>query len=137
MPGDRQQDDDGAAILLVMVAAVHIHGRRALYRRAAAADAALDEADRAASEQYVILSRNIERREHERLLHDTVLNTLTALARAGADDVAGVVSRCRRDVALIEDALGDPDDPAAGPGARRATWWARCGRSSPSCAPAG
>jgi signal transduction histidine kinase len=56
------------------------------------------------------LSRNIERREHERLLHDTVLNTLTALARAGPGDAAGVVSRCRRDVALIEAALNDPDE---------------------------
>jgi hypothetical protein len=46
-----------------------------LYRRAAATDAALDEADRNAREQYVILSRNVERREHERLLPDTVLNT--------------------------------------------------------------
>jgi signal transduction histidine kinase len=98
------------AILLATVAGVHIYGRRALCRRAAAADAALDEADRAASEQYVILSRNIERREHERLLHDTALNTLTALARAGPGDMAGVVSRCRRDVALIEAALNDPDD---------------------------
>ena len=99
-----------AAILLVMVAGVHIYGRRALCRRAAAADAALDEADRAASEQYVILSRNIERREHERLLHDTVLNTLTALARADPGDMAGVVSRCQRDVDLIEAALNDPDN---------------------------
>jgi signal transduction histidine kinase len=99
-----------ATILLAMVAGVHIYGRRALSGRAAEADAALAEADRAASEQYVILSRNIERREHERLLHDTVLNTLTALARAGPGDVAGVVSRCRRDVALIEAALNDADD---------------------------
>jgi signal transduction histidine kinase len=99
-----------ATILLAMVAGVHIYGRRALSGRAAEADAALAEADRAASEQYVILSRNIERREHERLLHDTVLNTLTALARAGPGDAAGVVSRCRRDVALIEAALNDPDE---------------------------
>jgi signal transduction histidine kinase len=105
-----------AAILLVMVAGVHIYGRRQLYSRAAAADAALDEADRAASEQYVILSRNIEQREHERLLHDTVLNTLTALARAGRDDVAEVVSRCRQDVALIEGVLSDPADLDADPG---------------------
>jgi signal transduction histidine kinase len=104
----------GTAILLVMVASIHLFGRRALGSRAAAADAALDDADRAASEQYAILSRNIERREHERLLHDTVLNTLTALARAGSDDVAKMVGQCRRDVALIEDVLGDPDDPAAG-----------------------
>jgi signal transduction histidine kinase len=101
--------------LLIMVAAVHSYGRRTLYPRAAAADAALDEADRTAREQYVILSRHIERREHERLLHDTVLNTLTALARAGPaapgdrGDEAGAVDRCRQDVVLIEAALRDPD----------------------------
>ena len=104
-----------AAILLVMVAGVHIYGRRQLYSRAAAADAALDEADRAASEQYVILSRNIEQREHERLLHDTVLNTLTALARVGRDDVVEMVGRCRQDVALIEGVLSDPADLDANP----------------------
>src|SRR3984957_3637164 len=104
-----------AAILLVMVAGVHIYGRRRLYSRAAAADAALDKADQAASEQYVILSRNIEQREHERLLHDTVLNTLTALTRAGRDDVAEVVGRCRQDVALIESVLSDPADLDADP----------------------
>jgi signal transduction histidine kinase len=103
-----------AVALLVIVGLVHGYVRRALYGRAAAADAALDEADQAASEQYVILSRNVERREHERLLHDTILNTLTALARSGSDDVAEVVNRCRQDVALIEGALGDPDDLAAG-----------------------
>jgi signal transduction histidine kinase len=112
VPGTGSRMMVAAAFLLVMIASVHTYGRRALYRRAAAADAALAEADWAAREQYVILSRNIERREHERLLHDTVLNTLTALARAGTDDrgdVAEVVSRCRQDVALIEAALSDPD----------------------------
>jgi signal transduction histidine kinase len=103
-----------SAILLVIIGLVHTLGRRTLYGRAAAADAALDEADHAASEQYVILSRNTERREHERLLHDTALNTLTALARNGGADAAGAVNRCRRDLALIEGALGDPDEPAAG-----------------------
>jgi signal transduction histidine kinase len=105
-----------AVLLLIVVAGLHSYGRRELYNRAATADAALDEADRAAGEQYVILSRNIERREHERLLHDTVLNTLTALARARSDDVAEVVSRCRKDVALIQAALGGPGDPDAAPG---------------------
>jgi signal transduction histidine kinase len=104
----------GATILLISVGLVHGYGRRQLYGRAAVADAALDDADRAASEQYAILSRSIERREHERLLHDTVLNTLTALVRAGSDDVAEVVRRCRQDVALIEGALGQPDDLTAG-----------------------
>jgi signal transduction histidine kinase len=107
----------GSALLLCAIALAHGLGRRELYRRAETADAALGEADRAASEQYAILSRNIERREHERLLHDTVLNTLTAIARAAPDDpdnLAGVLDRCRRDVALIEDVLADPADPAAG-----------------------
>jgi hypothetical protein len=101
-------------ILLIVVGLVHGYGWRELYGHAAAADAALDAADQAASEQYAILSRNIERREHERLLHDTALNTLTVLARAGRDNVAEVVNRCRQDVALIEGALGDPDGLAAG-----------------------
>ena len=116
MPNMSNRTITVAAILLIMVASVHIYGRRELYRRAAAADAALDEADRAASEQYVILSRSIERREHERLLHDTVINTLTALARGGNDDMADAVSRCRQDVALIERTLSDPGDPGAAAG---------------------
>jgi signal transduction histidine kinase len=106
----------GAMMVLIVVGLVHNFGRRELYGRAEAADATLDAAARAASEQYAVLARTIERREHERLLHDTVLNTLTALARVGADDPIGVVSRCSRDVALIEDALGDRDNPAAGGG---------------------
>ncbi len=97
----------GSAILLVILALVHLYGRRELYGRALAADADLDRADQAASEQYAILRRNIERRECERLAHDTVLNTLTALARADCDDVVEVANRCRHDVALIEGALGD------------------------------
>jgi signal transduction histidine kinase len=104
----------GATMVLIVVGLVHNFSRRELYARAEAADATLDAAAHAAGEQYAVLARNIERREHERLLHDTVLNTLTALARVGADDPTGVVSRCRQDVALIEDALGDQDNPAAG-----------------------
>jgi len=103
----------GAAILLTAVGLIHAYGRRELYGRAAAADADLHRADLAVREQYAIRSRNMERREHERLVHDTVLNTLTALSRAGVDDVAEVVNQCRRDVALIKNALGDPDDLAA------------------------
>jgi signal transduction histidine kinase len=104
----------GATVIVLVIALVHTLARRELYGRAAAADAAVRGADQAAREQYVVLSANIERREHERLLHDTVLNTLTALARASAEDAAEVASRCRGDVALIEDALADPDDLADG-----------------------
>jgi signal transduction histidine kinase len=103
----------GTSVLLLIIALAHAYGRRVLYRRAEAADAGLARADQAASEQFAIMSATIERREHERLLHDTVLNTLTALARAGGDDVTGVVNRCRQDVALIEDALGVPGEPAS------------------------
>jgi len=120
-PGTGSRMMVAAAVLLGLVASVHLYGRRALYRRAAAADAALAGADQAAAEQYVILSRNVERREHERLLHDTVLNTLTALARAGSPgagdggDAAVAVSRARQDVALIEAALTDQDPDGSVP----------------------
>jgi signal transduction histidine kinase len=104
----------GAAILLLVAGLVHGWGRRVLYGRAGVADANVDRADQAARGQYAILCRNIERREHERLLHDTVLNTLTAVARGSSSAVAEVVTKCRQDVALTEAALGDADDLAAG-----------------------
>jgi signal transduction histidine kinase len=106
----------GAAVLLIIIGLVHTYARRKLYVRAAGADAALASADQAAREQYAVLRANIERREHERLLHDTALNTLTALARTGGGDAATAVRRCRQDVDLIAGALGDPDDLAAGGG---------------------
>jgi signal transduction histidine kinase len=106
----------GAAVLLTIVGLVHGYGRRQLYRRAATADADLALADQSAREQYAVLCRNIERREHERLVHDTVLNTLTALARADYDDAPEALARCRQDVTLIESALGDPDALAEGAG---------------------
>jgi signal transduction histidine kinase len=115
-PGADTRTLTGAAVLLIIVGIVHGLGRGMLYGRAAAADAALDRADRAASEQYAVLSRTIERREHERLVHDTILNTLTALARVRGDGTTEVVNRCRQDVALIEGALGQPDAPAVGAG---------------------
>jgi len=99
--------------LLLVSAAVHWCGRRVLFSHAAKADIALADADAEAREQYVVLSRSIERREHERLLHDTVLNTLTALARAGGSP-ADVTGRAREDVALMEYALGGPGDLEAG-----------------------
>jgi signal transduction histidine kinase len=101
-----------AGILLLAIAAVVWCGYLMLYRRSAAADAALAQADRYSRQQYVILSRNTERREHERMLHDTVLNTLTALRHAGSGDPEEVVGRCRHDVTLMEYVLRDPGDPA-------------------------
>jgi signal transduction histidine kinase len=105
-----------AAALLLGVTVVAWCARRMLYRKAARADIALARADRESREQYVVLSRNIERREHERLLHDTVLNTLTALARPGSGAPGEVVGRCRHDVMLMEYVLSGPDDRAGAAG---------------------
>jgi signal transduction histidine kinase len=101
-----------ASVMLLAVAAAAWCGRWTLYRWAIKADSALARVDGESREQYVVLSRNIERREHERLLHDTVLNTLTALARGGGGDTAGVVGRCRHDVTLMEYVLSAPGGPA-------------------------
>ena len=101
-----------SGLLLLVVLAGHWTARSMLYHRAARADLGFATADREARHQYVALSRTLERREHERLLHDTVLNTLTAISR-GAGGPA-VVARCRQDIALLEHALtasGDPADP--------------------------
>ena len=54
----------GALLLFVLL--IHWTGRGVLYRRAAQADRGFAAADQEAREQYVVLSRNIERREHER-----------------------------------------------------------------------
>ncbi len=98
-----------SSVLLFAVVAVHWSAHRMLSRRASRADAALAVAQAEAREQYVILSRNLERREQDRLLHDTVLNTLTAIARSGA--VGDVTARCRHDISLLEAALREPTDP--------------------------
>jgi signal transduction histidine kinase len=100
-----------AEVMMIAVALAASIGRRMLLRRAVTADAALERDDQSAREQYVLFSRYAERREHERMLHDTILNTLTVLARADGA-TPGAVGRCRTDVALIEHMLGDPDDIA-------------------------
>jgi hypothetical protein len=112
------------AIFLLTIAVVARCGLGMVRRRAATADAALVRADREAREKYVTLLRDVEGREHDRLLHDTVLNTLTALARPAGQpgDAAG---RARLDVSLIESALGAADDlgnaaDTASPGGRPA-----------------
>jgi signal transduction histidine kinase len=105
--------------LLFVVVAMHWLGRRALCGRAAQADAALAAADTEARDQYVILSGNLERREQDRLMHDTILNTLTAVARSGGSTAA--ISQCRQDIALLQGALSDsgitadPGGPGSGP----------------------
>ncbi len=97
-----------ASLVLVFgVALMHWLVRRMLCARAARADGALAAAHREARDQYVILSENIERREQDRLTHDTILNTLTAIARSGG--TAAAVSQCRQDIGLLQSALSDSD----------------------------
>jgi signal transduction histidine kinase len=128
-----------AAANLIATAAAAWCALWLLRRRARAADAGLARADAESRAEYVELTLSTERREHERLLHDTVLNTLTALGRGGAglggaglggaglggaglggagqaDDLGQVAAaaRCRHDITLIEHALGAARD-AAGP----------------------
>jgi signal transduction histidine kinase len=113
-----------ATVMLLAIAAAAWAGRRLLVRRATGADIALEQVDAESRAHYVDLTRHTERREHERLLHDTVLNTLTVLARADPAETGvvakgavaqgfaaqGVVAQCRRDVALMERVLAGPDN---------------------------
>jgi signal transduction histidine kinase len=107
-----------ALALLFVVVATHWLIRQMLCGRATRADAGLAAADREARDQYVILSENIERREQDRLMHDTILNTLTAIARSGGTPAA--ISQCRQDIGLLQSALSDSDTThgrgRAGPG---------------------
>jgi signal transduction histidine kinase len=120
LPGPAVAGDTlGASLaLLLTIAAVVWSGYQILSRRAARADIALGRADAEEHEQHVALSLNAERREHERLLHDTVLNTLAALSRSGQSvgDAHDVVGRCRHDVALMEYVLGAPSTAAQAAG---------------------
>jgi signal transduction histidine kinase len=75
-----------ATVMLLAITAAAWAGRRLLVRRATGVDVALEQLDAESREHFVDLSRHTERREHERMLHDTVLNTLTALARADPAD---------------------------------------------------
>jgi signal transduction histidine kinase len=97
--------------LLFVVVAVHWLVRRVLCGRAMKADDALAAAHQEAHDQYVILSENIERREQDRLMHDTILNTLTAIARSGGTPAA--INQCRQDIALLESALSESGGTAA------------------------
>jgi signal transduction histidine kinase len=107
---------NASVALLFVVVAVHWFIRRMLCSRAVRADAALAAADRDTRDQIVIRSRNIERREQDRLLHDTVLNTLTAIARSGGTGAA--IGQCRHDIAMLERAVSESGDEASadGPG---------------------
>jgi hypothetical protein len=56
----------------------------------------------------VVLAVVRDRRERERIIHDTVLNTLTGIAWGGGRDVALARRRCEQSLVAVEDLL-DPD----------------------------
>jgi signal transduction histidine kinase len=83
-----------------------------LRRTAARADAAAARAAAAAEERARVEARQREFRRTSRLLHDTVVNTLGAIARWGRADRATVVRRCRADLDLLRAAQAGPaQDP--------------------------
>ncbi len=103
-----------SGVLLLVVLAGHWTARGLLCHRAARADLGFAAADREARHQYVVLSRTLERREHERLLHDTVLNTLTAISRgAWRLGGGGPVPAGHRPAGARAHGLRDPADPAS------------------------
>ncbi|MCK9895527.1 ATP-binding protein [Frankia sp. AgB32] len=58
----------------------------------------------------VVLAVARDRRERERIIHDTVLNTLTGIAWGGGRDVVLARRRCASSLAAVQDLL-DPDGP--------------------------
>ncbi|GAA3386159.1 sensor histidine kinase [Cryptosporangium minutisporangium] len=101
--------DNQAAIFLIqgLIAIVVVRLIRGGARRA---DATLDHVARARAELTVERSRLHSRRQFERNLHDTVLSTLTVVARGALGDRLDLVrARCGRDLALL-DRLDDVPD---------------------------
>lgn len=68
-------------------------------------------ADLAVEREAILIEKNISRSSAEdaRILHDTVVNTLSAIAVGGAatDDVDGVRARCREDVERVRERFRD------------------------------
>jgi len=89
------------------------------YARRADAEHELAEAEHRAVEVHRAASTRAA--EDSRLLHDTAINTLGALATGGAAtaDLDAVRARCARDVATLEAITHDAALPAAGLGIRR------------------
>jgi signal transduction histidine kinase len=85
---------------------------RVMRRGAENAGASLVHLERARAGLSVERARLRNRRGLERTLHDTVLSTLTAVARGGlADRPEAVRARCARDLARLEEIDGEPGPP--------------------------
>lgn len=98
--------------LLVLLCTALAYATGKLRRHAADADERLTGIARRRSEEAAAEAQARDRREQERILHDTILNTLAGIAwgAAAADSRAAVRDRCRMDVTDIEAFLAaEPD----------------------------
>lgn len=84
-------------------------------RTTAAEDEATQRLRRALIADRAATSARADRRELERRLHDTVLNTLTALGRGGLTDSALLRARCAADAAFLHELRREAGNGDAGP----------------------
>jgi hypothetical protein len=102
---------------LVAAAVYRLAGHR-LRRSAGNADAWLGAAREQQSRAAVAAARDRDRREQERVIHDTVLNTLTGIGWGGGDEIEQARRRCERSTAAVRRLLagcgGDDRDDGDG-----------------------
>lgn len=85
----------------------------ALSRRTTSAiDDAVGRVERALIADRAATAARADRRELERRMHDTVLNTLTALGRGGLSDTPVLRARCAADAEFLRALRRTPDGPA-------------------------
>lgn len=83
-----------------------------LRRTAQESDALAAAAAAVAVDAAILDGRRVELRRVQRVLHDTVMNTLGAVARWDASDRDSVAARCAADLAVLQRAdVGGADDP--------------------------
>jgi signal transduction histidine kinase len=94
-----------STVLMIAIVVLLRNGIVRLRRVAAAADAWLDATGARRRAERVAAARARDHREHERLLHDTVLNTLAGIGLGGGDDTDRARQRCADSVAQVEEML--------------------------------
>lgn len=94
---------DNQAVIFVLQGCLAVAVMRLIRRGARQADSTLDHVARARSELTVERNRLHSRRQFERNLHDTVLSTLTVVARGTLRNRPDLVmARCARDLELLD-----------------------------------
>ncbi|WP_322778824.1 ATP-binding protein [Frankia sp. Cas4] len=99
----------GSTGLLVAVCLVFRLAVTRLQRNAVAADARLAAGAERLRAATVTDARRRDRRERERVIHDTVLNTLTGIGWGGGVDDEPTRRRCARSVEAMEDLIAGHD----------------------------